>query len=136
MLIFKVQTAVTEELSTAGVTIIQEVEVTSVANNTKGLVVTLNTGGQLDRVEEVLWAVGRKPNTENMGCEEIDMMLDKDGFIEVDEFQNTNIPDVYAVGDVTGKVRTCKNYKFFNSNQQPYSGYVNPRGYLCWTQPS
>ena len=111
-------------------------EVTSVANNTKGLVVTLNTGEQLDRVEEVLWAVGRKPNTEKMGCEEIDMMLDKDGFIEVDEFQNTNIPDVYAVGDVTGKVRTCKNFRFFNSNQQPYSGYVNPRGYLCWTPPS
>lgn len=50
----------------------------------------------------VLQAVGRKPNVENIGLEEINVEFDRKG-IEVNEKMQTNIPNVYAVGDVTGK---------------------------------
>jgi dihydrolipoamide dehydrogenase len=45
-------------------------------------------------------AVGRKPNTEGLGVAEVRLLLDERGFIHVDEHCHTNLPNVYAVGDV------------------------------------
>lgn len=50
----------------------------------------------------VLQAVGRKPNVKNIGLENINLDFDKNG-IKVDEKMRTNIPNIYAVGDVTGE---------------------------------
>jgi len=49
--------------------------------------------------ETLLVAVGRKPNTENIGLERLKVELDR-GFIKVDENQSTGEPGVYAIGDV------------------------------------
>ncbi|MEM2719156.1 MAG: FAD-dependent oxidoreductase, partial [Candidatus Bathyarchaeia archaeon] len=51
--------------------------------------------------DRVIVAVGRRPNTENIGLENVGVRL-KEGYIEVDEHMRTNIPNIYAVGDVTG----------------------------------
>ncbi len=51
----------------------------------------------------VLWAIGRSPNTAGMGLERLGVALTSESFIQTDEWQNTNVPNVYAVGDVTGK---------------------------------
>merc|ERR1711936_558943 len=83
--------AVTEEVVHNGVQVKRGVEVATVKKTSEGVVVTLNNGEVLDPVNVVLWAVGRSPNTEGLGCEEINMVMDKQGHIEVDEFQNTNI---------------------------------------------
>jgi dihydrolipoamide dehydrogenase len=53
---------------------------------------------QLD-AEKLLVAVGRKPNTENIGLENTQVELDR-GFIKVDPYQRTGEPGVYAIGDV------------------------------------
>lgn len=53
------------------------------------------------RAEQVLMAVGRTPNTANMGLEEAGVTLDARGFIVVDESMRTSNPMIYAVGDVT-----------------------------------
>ena len=45
-------------------------------------------------------AVGRKPNTENLGLEEIKITLDEKGCIQIDENWQTNISGIYAIGDV------------------------------------
>lgn len=50
----------------------------------------------------ILQAVGRRPNIENLGLESINIDFDKSG-IKVNERMQTNIPNIYAVGDVTGK---------------------------------
>jgi dihydrolipoamide dehydrogenase len=50
----------------------------------------------------VLQAVGRKPNVENIGLENINADFDRSG-IRTDERMQTNVPHVYAIGDVTGK---------------------------------
>jgi len=50
----------------------------------------------------VLMSVGRIPNLENMGFEEAGLDFDRSG-IRTDEQQRTNLPNVYAIGDVTGK---------------------------------
>jgi len=54
-------------------------------------------------VDCLLWAIGRKSNTDNIGADKIGLKLDHRGDIVVDEYQNTNVKGVYAVGDVQGK---------------------------------
>lgn len=51
--------------------------------------------------EQVLMAVGREPNTRDMGLEEAGVRLNAGGFIEVDAYLRTSNPDVFAVGDCT-----------------------------------
>lgn len=50
----------------------------------------------------VLVATGRRPHTQDLGLENIDLQLDSKGQITVNEHFETNIPDIYALGDVTG----------------------------------
>jgi len=54
-------------------------------------------------VDKVLFATGRIPNTRGLGLETIGITRGKQGEISVDEFQTTSIPNIFAVGDVTGK---------------------------------
>jgi len=53
-------------------------------------------------VDKVLLSVGRKPNLEGINFEKIKLNLDKKGFIITDEFQRTNIENIFAIGDVSG----------------------------------
>jgi dihydrolipoamide dehydrogenase len=64
------------------------------------LTVTL-AGGKQEEMEFdcLLIAVGRKPNSDNIGLENTKVQLDR-GFIKTNEFQQTNEPGVYAIGDV------------------------------------
>jgi dihydrolipoamide dehydrogenase len=64
------------------------------------MTVTLS-GGKTEEVEaeKLLVAVGRKPNTENIGLENTRVELDR-GFIKVNPYQQTGEPGVYAIGDV------------------------------------
>ncbi|PWY99106.1 hypothetical protein BCV70DRAFT_163219 [Testicularia cyperi] len=58
-----------------------------------------------DKIEAdcLLWAVGRRPNTDNLGLETAGIELDKAGNIVVDKYQETNVKDVFAIGDIQGK---------------------------------
>ena len=68
--------------------------------NSVKLSVTLAGGKQEDmEFDCLLIAVGRKPNTDNIGIENTKVELDR-GFIKVDHFQQTGEPGVYAIGDV------------------------------------
>tara|TARA_Y100000996_G_C22557697_1_gene656212 strand:- start:3702 stop:5018 length:1317 start_codon:yes stop_codon:yes gene_type:complete len=53
-------------------------------------------------VDYVLSAVGRVPNSEDLGLEHVDVKVDERGFIVVDDQLRTNVPGVYAIGDVAG----------------------------------
>ncbi len=54
-------------------------------------------------VDRVLVAVGMAPNTKDLGLEQVGVKLDERGFIKVDEFQETTVKGIYAIGDVAGK---------------------------------
>jgi glutathione reductase (NADPH) len=51
----------------------------------------------------VLWAVGRVPKVEGLDLPRAGVQQGSGGFVTTDEFQNTNVPGVYAIGDVTGR---------------------------------
>lgn len=59
-------------------------------------------GGDEIVADKVLISVGRKPNSTGIGLEEIGITIDDRGFIKTDSHLRTNIPNIYAVGDVNG----------------------------------
>ena len=81
----------------------RNVQVEKVERASDGILVHLSTGEKLPTTDVLLWAVGRAPNTDTLGCQDISLNLDKAGHILVDDYQNTNIPGLYALGDVAGK---------------------------------
>ncbi len=60
-------------------------------------------GEQVLEAERVLIAIGVQPNSENLGLESIGVKTER-GNIVVDDQMRTNVPGVYAIGDVTGKL--------------------------------
>jgi pyruvate/2-oxoglutarate dehydrogenase complex dihydrolipoamide dehydrogenase (E3) component len=55
------------------------------------------------RGTHLLVATGRRPNTDDLGCDAAGIRLDARGFVEIDDRYGTSAPGVYAVGDVTGE---------------------------------
>ncbi len=53
--------------------------------------------------EQALMAIGFKPNSKGLGLEELGVTVNQRGFIEVDDRMATNVPGIWAIGDVTGK---------------------------------
>ena len=75
----------------------------SVTQNDSGVVVTLEDG-QTFEAELLLVAVGRGPRTEGMGFEEVGVEMDR-GWVPTDERLRTNVPGVFAVGDIVPGVQ-------------------------------
>lgn len=65
-----------------------------------GLLVTLSDGAQVE-ADIILLGVGRRPNTQNLGLEELGVEKDERGFVKVNAFSQTSVPNVYACGDIT-----------------------------------
>lgn len=61
-------------------------------------------GRSLGGFDGLLWAIGRVPNTEGLDLGQAGVRTDEQGFIPVDDWQNTNIQGIHALGDVTGRV--------------------------------
>ena len=69
----------------------------------KRLKLISNDGSEFE-CNELLWAIGRGAETRDLGVSNLkDLKVDKSGHIVVDEYQNTSIPGIYALGDVTGQ---------------------------------
>ena len=64
-------------------------------------------GGDAGQIETdlLLWAIGRTPKTPGLGLEAAGVALDADGAVIVDGHSCTNVPSIYAVGDVTNRVQ-------------------------------
>ncbi len=55
-------------------------------------------------VDVLLWAIGRHANTETINLEAVGVNMEKNGDVTADEYQNTNVENIYSIGDVAGKV--------------------------------
>ncbi len=64
-------------------------------------------GGDAGQIETdlVLWAIGRVPNSMGLGLETAGVGLDEQGAVLVNDLSQTNVPSIYAVGDVTNRVQ-------------------------------
>lgn len=88
-----------------GIDIKMNFKLQSVIKNDKGCLVL--DGGESGQVETdlLLWAIGRVPNTKNLGLESAGVELGEHGEIIVGDDNRTNVPSIYAVGDVTNRVQ-------------------------------
>jgi dihydrolipoamide dehydrogenase len=62
------------------------------------------SGGQELEAEQALVAAGFRPNTKDLGLESVGVRLSDRGFVEIDDRMASNVPWVWAIGDVTGKL--------------------------------
>ena len=93
------------KLKGEGLEILTSTSVVAVEDTDKGARVKVKgpDGEKFLDAEKVLVCVGRGPNTAGLGLDKAGIAV-KDGFIQTDEKQETNVPGVYAVGDCTGKL--------------------------------
>ena len=56
---------------------------------------------QID-ADKILLSIGRRPNSEELGLDAAGVTVDKRGFVTIDDHQRTNVPGIYAIGDVAG----------------------------------
>ena len=80
-------------------------KVTAVEPGKKGLKVTFEgpDGTQEDTFDRVLVAVGRRPNGAMIGAENAGVAVDERGFVPVDKQLRTNVPHIFAIGDIVGQ---------------------------------
>jgi len=72
--------------------------------NSDGSLTLSFTNGNSLVVDEVIWAIGRSPLTESLQLENTDVELNERGYIKTDEFENTTAQNIYALGDINGKI--------------------------------
>lgn len=89
-----------------GVKVHAGTKVKSVTKTDTGTSVLLESekGEETVEAEITLVAIGFKPNSQGIGLEEAGVELDKRGFVQIDERMATNVPGIWAIGDLTGKL--------------------------------
>ena len=92
-----------EEMQKKGIKLKFETNIDSIEKTDNKLLATLTDGSTLT-ADQILYATGRKPKTEGIGIESLGIKLDKAAAIVVNDEYQTNIPSIYAVGDVTNRV--------------------------------
>ena len=100
----EITTCLKEYMESVGITILPRASVNSVAQLASGSCEVNCKGYDSVKVDAVLCAAGIKANTEGIGLEEIGVKLNSNGTVVVDDFENTSIKGIYALGDATGKV--------------------------------
>ncbi|MFC6441316.1 glutathione-disulfide reductase [Bowmanella sp. JS7-9] len=93
-----------ELMAEHGPTLLTEHDVAQVEKLADGALQVRFKNGHQVQVDTLIWAIGRDPVIADLGLREAGVELNEDGYIAVDEFQQTNVQGVYAVGDVTGHI--------------------------------
>ena len=93
---------VLKECNKQGLNINLGCKVTSALSNKKDITVTYENNGTTTelKVDKLIVAVGRRPNTENLLDKNCGLSIDEKGFIPVNDFCETNVQNIWAVGDV------------------------------------
>lgn len=91
-------------LKERGVEIVTEAWPAELVQGMDGLTLKTRDGRALSPVDTVIWAVGRLPAVEDLGLDKAGVQRDAYGFIVTDPYQVTNVPGIYAIGDVTGRM--------------------------------
>jgi pyruvate/2-oxoglutarate dehydrogenase complex dihydrolipoamide dehydrogenase (E3) component len=100
-----VSTAVKEILENEGIEVRLNAECISVAKRGQGVAAQVDCDSGAPEVQgsHLLLAVGRQPNTHDLGVERAGIEIDERGYIKVDDQLRTNMPHVWATGDVNGR---------------------------------
>jgi glutathione reductase (NADPH) len=95
--------ALMEELPRRGIKVVTEKILTRIEKSGRGVIGHL-TGGERIDADQIMFAIGRSPNTSGLGLEAAGVELTRGGAIKVDATSRTSVASIYAVGDVTDRV--------------------------------
>ena len=93
-----------DEMAKSGPTLHTHANATEVVKNADDSLTISFDNGEMITVDCLIWAIGRAANTSGFGLEKTGVKLTEKGTIYSDEFENTSVPGIYALGDVTGKL--------------------------------
>ena len=93
-----------DEMAKSGPTLHTHANATEVVKNADDSLTISFDNGETITVDCLIWAIGRAANTSGFGLEKTGVKLTEKGTIYSDEFENTSVPRIYALGDVTGKL--------------------------------
>ncbi|MHB1174449.1 MAG: glutathione-disulfide reductase [Sulfuriferula sp.] len=96
--------ALMEEMLEDGIEILPRTQIIEVVRESGKLTLRCEDERNNPGFDTLIWAIGRAPNTENLNLEAAGIIPDKQGYVRTDEYQNTVISGIYAVGDVSGRV--------------------------------
>jgi len=104
-----IQEVSTKEYERLGVKLHKRSELTKVEKDSNGKLSLTYQDGEgkesgVSEVDHLIWAVGRVPETNGIGLEEVGVKLSDKGHIVVDEYQNSSVDNIHALGDVSGEV--------------------------------
>jgi len=89
-----------ESMQQDGITLHTHAIPKEVVKNADGSVTLNLEDGREQRVDCLIWAIGREPATDKINLQAVGVETNERGFIKVDKYQNTNVPGIYAVGDI------------------------------------
>ena len=95
-----------KEFKKRGIKVMAGHKVESVEATKSGVKVKVSVEGKETTLEadQALVAIGFRPNSKGLGLEEVGVKISERGFVEINEKMQTNIPGIWAIGDVTGKL--------------------------------
>jgi pyruvate/2-oxoglutarate dehydrogenase complex dihydrolipoamide dehydrogenase (E3) component len=101
----EISAAIRSALEAEGIQVRTDAECIHLAPLGKGVLANVNCVAGEPQIEatHVLLAVGRRPNTDDLGLAEAGIKTDGRGFIEVDDALRTNVPGIWALGDCNGR---------------------------------
>jgi pyruvate/2-oxoglutarate dehydrogenase complex dihydrolipoamide dehydrogenase (E3) component len=100
-----VSRAVADFLNDEGIDVRVDSKVVSLQKQGNAIAVTVESAGKSSQIvgTHVLVAIGRRPNTDDLGLDRAGIATDAHGYIQVDDLLRTNVPDIWAMGDCNGR---------------------------------
>jgi glutathione reductase (NADPH) len=99
-----IRTALAEEMRKKSIDLRFDTNVVGLERAPGGIRVLLAGGDELE-VDQVLYAIGRRPLTADLGLENAGVEVSPSGAVVVDEYSRTNVPGIYAIGDITDRIQ-------------------------------
>ena len=98
-----VRNVLAAEIRKKGIDLRVATYVTAIEKQADGLALSL-TDGSVIVVDQVMFAIGRHPRSQDIGLAEAGVELDQKGAVVVDQFSQTSVPSIYAIGDLTDRI--------------------------------
>ena len=98
------KTILLEEIQKSGIEVRLQSQITAIERDADGkFQLEDNQGVGMQGLDQVIYAVGRRPDLDGLHLDRAGVELDERGFINTDLYQHTNVPHIFALGDVTGR---------------------------------
>ena len=99
-----ISTVLENEMLRQGIQVFKNVQAAQLSREADSITLTSVEGTTFTGFDTVIWAVGRRPNTDRLNLQATGIEPLANGIIPVDDYENTCVQGIYAIGDITGKV--------------------------------